>query len=76
VRGTATPRHDEPGALIGHARFDERDVEKVKLQADWAFVWRESVEDGIYRPFVGPPIRTGQLSRNPFVGGSPSVTLT
>ena len=59
-----------------HPTTDVRFGDKVTLLADWAFVWRESVEDGIYGPFVGPPIRTGQLSRNPFVGSSPSVTLT
>ncbi len=50
------------------ARFGK----SVEAQADWAFVWRESPEDGIYGPIVGPPIRTGQLSRNPFVGNSSS----
>ena len=59
-----------------HPTTDVRFGDKVTLLADWAFVWRESVDDGIYGPFVGPPIRTGQLSRNPFVGSSPSVTLT
>ena len=59
-----------------HPTTDVRFGDKVTLLADWAFVWRESVNDGIYGPFVGPPIRTGQLSRNPFVGSSPSVTLT
>ncbi len=59
-----------------HPSTDVRFGDNVTLLADWAFVWRESVEDGIYGPFVGPPIRTGQLSRNPFVGNSPSVTLT
>ena len=59
-----------------HPNTDVRFGDKVTLLADWAFVWQESVEDGIYGPFVGPPIRTGQLSRNPFVGNSPSVTLT
>ena len=59
-----------------HPTTDVRFRDKVTLLADWAFVWRESVNDGIYGPFVGPPIRTGQLSRNPFVGSSPSVTLT
>jgi hypothetical protein len=33
------------------------------------------VEDGIYGPFVGAPLRTGQLSRKRFVGSSPEVTL-
>jgi hypothetical protein len=59
-----------------HPTADARFGDKVTLLADWAFVWRESLEDGIYGPVVGPPIRTGQISRNPFVGSSPSVTLT
>jgi hypothetical protein len=59
-----------------HPNADVRFGDKVTLLADWAFVWRESVQDGIYGPFTGPPIRTGQLSRAPFVGSSPAVTLT
>ena len=50
--------------------------DKVIAKADWAFVWRESIHDGIYGPFVGPPIRTGQLSNARFVGSSPSFTMT
>ena len=56
--------------------MDVRFGESVIALVDWAFVWRESLEDGIYGPIVGPPIRTGQLSRNPFVGSSPAVTVT
>ena len=48
----------------------------MTVEADWAFLWRESLEDGIYGPFAGPPIRTGQLSRNRYIGSSPSVTVT
>ena len=58
-----------------HPSVDARLGESVTAQVDWAFVWRESVQDGIYGPIVGPPIRTGQLSRNPFVGSSPAVTV-
>jgi len=59
-----------------HPFADVRFGDRVNLKADWAFIWRESLEDGIYGPFVGPPIRTGQLSRQPYVGSSPSLTLT
>jgi hypothetical protein len=59
-----------------HPSMDFRFGESVRAQVDWAFVWRESLNDGIYGPLVGPPIRTGQLSQNPFVGNSPAATVT
>jgi hypothetical protein len=62
-----------------HPSMDARFGESVTAKVEWAFVWRESLNDGIYGPFVGPPlppIRTGQLSRSRFVGSSPAVTVT
>ncbi|SIO33619.1 Alginate export [Singulisphaera sp. GP187] len=59
-----------------HPTADVRLGDDLMLKADWAFVWRQSINDGIYGPFVGPPIRTGQLSQKRFVGSSPAVTLT
>lgn len=59
-----------------HPTADVQLAEGLTLKADWAFVWRQSLEDGIYGPFVGTPIRTGLLSRKRYVGSSPAVTLT
>ncbi|MES2792991.1 MAG: alginate export family protein [Planctomycetota bacterium] len=59
-----------------HPCVDLHFGENVMFKADWAFVWRESIHDGIYGPFVGPPIRTGQLSDARYVGSSPSATVT
>ena len=53
---TRSARELHPAASVRDVRFGE----KVTLLADWAFFWRESLEDGIYGPFAGPPIRTGQ----------------
>jgi hypothetical protein len=58
-----------------HPSIDFR-YNKVTLEADWAFVWRESVEDGIYGPIAGLLLRTGQLSRQRYVGSSPATVLT
>ena len=46
----------------------------VTATAKWAFFWRESLDDGIYRLSV-VPLRTGQQSRKRYVGNSPSVTV-
>lgn len=59
-----------------HPCVDLHFGEKVIVKGDWAFVWRESIHDGLYGPFVGPPIRTGQLSNKRYVGSSPSLTTT
>jgi hypothetical protein len=59
-----------------HPTADVRLFDKATLKADWAFVWRQSLEDGVYGPFVGVPIRTGLLSRKRFIGSAPAVTLT
>lgn len=59
-----------------HPSADIRFGEKMTVEADWAFLWRQSLEDGIYGPFAGPPLRTGQLSRKRYIGSSPSVTVT
>jgi hypothetical protein len=61
--------------IQAHPSLDFR-YQRVTVEADWAFVWRESVADGIYGPSVGPPLRTGQLSRARFVGSSPAAVLT
>jgi hypothetical protein len=58
-----------------HPSIDFR-YNKVTLEADWAFVGRESVEDGIYGPIAGLLLRTGQLSRQRYVGSSPATVLT
>ena len=50
--------------------------ERITADTGWAFVWRESIHDGIYGPFVGPPIRTGQLSTARYVGSSPTLTVS
>lgn len=59
-----------------HPCIDLHFGEKILLKADWAFVWRQSTEDGVYGPFVGPPIRTGLLSDKRYVGNSPALTMT
>jgi hypothetical protein len=67
---------NRPGDFIQvHPSIDFR-YNKVTLEADWAFVGRESVEDGIYGPIAGLLPRTGQLSRQRYVGSSPEVTWT
>jgi len=48
--------------------------EHVTVTAKWAFFWRESLEDGVYRLSV-VPLRTGQRSRKRYVGISPSLTV-
>jgi hypothetical protein len=59
-----------------HPNMDVRFGESLTARVDWAFVWRESVADGIYGPVIGPPIRTAQSSRGWFVGSSPAATVT
>jgi hypothetical protein len=48
-----------------HPSIDFR-YNKVTLEADWAFVWRESVEDGIYGPIAGL-LRPVTLAQPPVV---------
>jgi hypothetical protein len=47
----------------------------MTLTMDWAFFWRTSLDDGLYR-LSGSVFRTGQLSRTRYVGSAPAVTLT
>jgi Alginate export len=46
----------------------------MTLTMDWAFFWRTSLDDGLYR-LAGSVFRTGQLSRERYVGSAPAVTL-
>jgi len=45
------------------------------VTADWAFFWRESLKDGVYR-LSGSLLRTGRLSRARYAGSTPALTLT
>ncbi|MGQ0659191.1 MAG: alginate export family protein [Chromatiales bacterium] len=47
----------------------------VTVTADWGFFWRTSLDDGVYR-LSGVPLRTGQQSRERYVGSSPALTIT
>jgi len=58
-----------------HPVLDLHFGEKVTVTADWAFFWRVSLKDGIYR-LSGSLLRTGQLSRARYVGSTPALTVT
>jgi hypothetical protein len=56
-----------------HPGLDLHFGEKVTATAKWTFFWRQSLDDGIYRLSVAP-LRTGQQSRQRYIGSSPSLT--
>lgn len=47
---------------------------RVTVRADWLFFWRQSVVDGTY-DVPGNLLRSGQGSRNRFVGHSPGIEI-
>lgn len=47
----------------------------MTVTTDWAFFWRVSLKDGIYR-LSGSLLRTGRLSRERYVGSTPALTVT
>ncbi|WP_250846785.1 alginate export family protein [Aquisphaera insulae] len=56
-----------------HPTLDLHAGESLTLSADWAFFWRESLDDGVYR-LSGSLIASGRTSRARTIGSSPALT--
>jgi hypothetical protein len=57
-----------------HPVLDLHFGEQLTITTDWGFFWRQSLKDGVYR-LSGSLLRTGQLSRERYVGSAPALTI-
>lgn len=65
-----------PSNLIDvHPTLDLFVGEKLRFTLDWDFVWRESLDDGVYSIGV-VPIRPGRPSRARYVASAPEAVIT
>jgi hypothetical protein len=56
-----------------HPTLDLHVRDALTLSADWAFFWRQSLDDGVYR-LNGSLIASGRHSRARDIGSSPALT--
>lgn len=57
-----------------HPTLDVHLRDDLALSADWAFFWRESLDDGVYQ-LSGSLIASGRNSRARSIGSSPALTV-
>jgi hypothetical protein len=79
----AAPVYSGPSGLLGPTNLIDvtpslkLQVRKVSFTVESSSFWRESLQDGIYSPFVAsvPPVRRGDTSQARYVATAPSATF-